>query len=798
MRTILLTIFLTIISSDLKLAGQKIFCADSSIRLKYNTNFISAELKSNADTSGKNIFSGGFIQATSPTRGIVAFKTNWGDSILWAKKYYLNNLATTVINSFEAPSGTMLFTGYWGNSNNDFLLSRMDTTGIILWTKRYRLSQSHFGTYNSQFTNKNVLIKGNSIYFYSFLAGNLSYDIIAKADLNGNLLWTKSFEKSFLSNTGRRITDAPVLYNDTVYVLSNVTKDDNVTGQTLERYSVITKLNDFDGSVIESIAFKVVPDNIAKGVVSQYIRLNSDKTFSLAGSLSITLPNGEPSSGSNFTFNLTLDKNLNPVNSSYYKTNSSLVLDGSFTFDFNNRKQNVFLYGIDFSNNKFFVTFDENKNILRTRKFLLSPTGTFRSSVNFDDKQNIHFTYNYQQNNKAVAEYARISDLAPANTVSCFGIDTTILQSVPFTLTKESFTWDVEYTNIVSSFPVNLLEAPETITKQVICKQVSYCDSIKIKGNPAVCLPGSDIRFSTYLNPQCLKSVKWAIDTSFASIVNAEADSAVTLRFKKNGQFYLKALVYNCVVADSVLVTITSPQTGLQLNKKDSLLCPGSSVILNVNPAFRAYQWQDGSTQNSYTATAPGLYTITATDSCGNIVKDSINIRLADTSFIIQSFYTICPLDSAAVLLPADVYNISWQPSVFGTLNNNRLLLYPPQASTYTVNAKRLPGCDLQKTITVAEKDCPEWVRIPSAFTPNNDGLNDSFRPIISGRVSSFSIKIFERNGQLIYNSSNPYSGWNGTIKGVQQNSGIFVYTCTYRFVTGTEQFVKGTFMLIR
>jgi gliding motility-associated-like protein len=775
--------------ADFNSFSQKKYCADSSIRIKYNFNYSTVQLFNREDTNGKNTFAGVFGQSANPIRGIPLFRTNWGDSIYWAKKFYLNNTLINCTNIFEAPNGTLICNGVWGSSSN-LLLCRIDTNGNLLWAKRYWLTQFPQGGYFSGSSgtrnSKNVLITSDAIYFTANFAQRR---VVVKLDLGGNILWSKSFTENS-SLIGGLTTHAPVIFNDTLLFVSNM---DGPSGP----FPVLTKLDANTGALIESYAYKTTPDPVVKGIFSDFMHLNNDNSFSLAGKM-IILYFGQLIQ-SDFTFNLSLDKDLNPLNSSYYDFNPLLNLVGlNFTFDFNRLKQNIFLYDVVFGNDKYFVSFDQNKNIIRSRKFLIPPSVNTRSSINFDDKQNIHFTYNYQQNNKAVIEYARISDLAAANTVSCFGIDTSILQPVPFTLTKEPFTWDLEYTNIVSSFPVNLLQAPDTITKQVICKQVSYCDSLKIKGNSSVCIAGPDVRYSVYLNPQCLKSINWQIDTSFATLINAEGDSAVTLRFKKCGNFYLKAAVNNCVVNDSLFITIPAPQTDLQLNKTDTVLCPGETILLNVNPLFKTYQWQDGSSQNTYTVTSPGLYTITATDSCGNVVTDNININPDNTVIPGSTFYKICVYDTANMLLPANISNITWLPPSFGMLRGNRLLFYPMQTTAYTIQAQSPQGCSIQKQITVETEVCPEWVRFPSAFTPNNDGLNDSFRPGVSGHLVSYNLKVFDRYGQIVFSSKNPYAGWDGTIKGVQQNSGVFVFMCYHRFINKAEVMQKGTLMLIR
>jgi len=774
---------------------QSKYCADSSIRIKYTTNNPSfIESQTIPDTSGKNYLIGSFANGANTQRGIQIFKTSWGDSIYWGKKIYNQNKSVSILNINFAPGGTFICNGVWGNSE-DIFLCRIDTNGNLLWSNRYRLTVSHPGYSNGQKNYKHILVTNNSIFVNAYFG---LYNIVFKLDLNGNLLWSTQFNNSNIQLEGGQIKGAPLISNDTIIVISSYQKQSPVTLYITERFTIITKLNKNTGTLYESTVFKTASDPIIKGLFPEFIVKNKDNTFTLIGSISLSTITGL-SQGSSYTFNIQLDNKFNPITSLYYIHDPALLLMGQFfSFDFNSHKKNIFQYNLYFSNDKYFLSFNNNMNIERTRKFVMPPTGIYRDFIKLDDKENVHFTFNYSENGRPVIEYARLSNLAPSNTLNCFGIDTSIFQSVTFTVYRETFTWNVVNSNVLTMLPVNLITESEVINKEVVCKQVSYCDSLKILGSPTVCIGAGNARFSSFLNPQCLKSLNWKFDTSYASLVNYEADSAITLRFKKTGSFYLKAEVNNCVVNDSILVTITNPQTSLQLNKKDSLLCPGGTVVLQANPGFQSYQWQDGSTNSSYNVTATGLYRVTATDSCGNIFSDSMRVDAADTSLNVMPTYSICPYDSAKLLLPSNATNITWQPAASGFLFGNTLSLFPQQTTAYLIEAQIPPGCAIQKNITVVKGDCPEWVRFPSAFTPNADGLNDIFKPGISGTLQSYNLKIFNRSGQLIVNSNNPFEGWDGTFKGKKQNSGVFVFLCSYRFTSGETKMEKGTVMLIR
>jgi gliding motility-associated-like protein len=87
---------------------------------------------------------------------------------------------------------------------------------------------------------------------------------------------------------------------------------------------------------------------------------------------------------------------------------------------------------------------------------------------------------------------------------------------------------------------------------------------------------------------------------------------------------------------------------------------------------------------------------------------------------------------------------------------------------------------------------------IPNAFVPNNDGLNDVFKPVVSN-TSSYNIKIFNRWGKLIFETIDTNEGWDGKYKGTPSEVGFYVYRISYRFKGDyDDQFIQGHFSLLR
>jgi gliding motility-associated-like protein len=114
----------------------------------------------------------------------------------------------------------------------------------------------------------------------------------------------------------------------------------------------------------------------------------------------------------------------------------------------------------------------------------------------------------------------------------------------------------------------------------------------------------------------------------------------------------------------------------------------------------------------------------------------------------------------------------------------------------------RLPSdtCSSTDSFLLQQEPCEVSIFFPTAFTPNNDGLNDVFKPEArgnSGRISQYEFCIYNRWGELIFKTPNITEGWNGTIGGVKQATNTFIWSCRYKIGNG-EKSEKGTFVLIR
>ena len=102
-------------------------------------------------------------------------------------------------------------------------------------------------------------------------------------------------------------------------------------------------------------------------------------------------------------------------------------------------------------------------------------------------------------------------------------------------------------------------------------------------------------------------------------------------------------------------------------------------------------------------------------------------------------------------------------------------------------------------TFTVKFLSCDECALFPTAFTPNNDGRNDLYRPIVRCKINNYLIRIFNRWGECVFVSYDPQYAWDGTKNGTSLPVGTYMFMSSYADdLTGKNFFVKGEISLLR
>jgi gliding motility-associated-like protein len=114
-----------------------------------------------------------------------------------------------------------------------------------------------------------------------------------------------------------------------------------------------------------------------------------------------------------------------------------------------------------------------------------------------------------------------------------------------------------------------------------------------------------------------------------------------------------------------------------------------------------------------------------------------------------------------------------------------------------TLIVRALGGCLPAVSQPVTGQTVSDQVYIPNTFTPNGDGLNDVLR-VYSNVIRDMRFMIFNQWGEKIFESTSQSVSWDGSHKGKQQPSGVYMYVCDMTLVDGTRIQRKGSINLIR
>jgi gliding motility-associated-like protein len=148
--------------------------------------------------------------------------------------------------------------------------------------------------------------------------------------------------------------------------------------------------------------------------------------------------------------------------------------------------------------------------------------------------------------------------------------------------------------------------------------------------------------------------------------------------------------------------------------------------------------------------------------------------------------------NSITLLASTGYENYYWMNSTAEATNEYSV----SQPGAYWVQVHNACG---SKTDSIRVFDhCDFSVYMPNAFTPNGDRLNDYFRVPESNHNRLVALKIYDRWGQIVFETRDPNKGWDGTVNGKPLSTGVFVYYLEMEGLSGNKIRQNGSFILIR
>lgn len=155
-----------------------------------------------------------------------------------------------------------------------------------------------------------------------------------------------------------------------------------------------------------------------------------------------------------------------------------------------------------------------------------------------------------------------------------------------------------------------------------------------------------------------------------------------------------------------------------------------------------------------------------------------------------------------AVLIDATVNpsssTINWSPSAgLSCTDCEDPEATPASSSWYVVTVTSADGCTASDSIFIEVVDPCGEVMVPTIFSPNNDGLNDQLC-VLGGCIQTMSLQIYNRWGELVFESNDPTDCWDGTFRDQKVNTGTFIYKLSVRRDDGTDFQSAGNVNVVR
>jgi gliding motility-associated-like protein len=95
--------------------------------------------------------------------------------------------------------------------------------------------------------------------------------------------------------------------------------------------------------------------------------------------------------------------------------------------------------------------------------------------------------------------------------------------------------------------------------------------------------------------------------------------------------------------------------------------------------------------------------------------------------------------------------------------------------------------------------DCTsDYIYVPTAFSPNNDDINDCFGIISPPQLTNYRMTIYDRWGEKVFETTNPFECWDGTFKGTDAATDSYVYLISFKCYNGADLSKKGTVTLLK
>lgn len=210
---------------------------------------------------------------------------------------------------------------------------------------------------------------------------------------------------------------------------------------------------------------------------------------------------------------------------------------------------------------------------------------------------------------------------------------------------------------------------------------------------------------------------------------------------------------------------------------RDTLLCDnGAPFVLDATWSHpfqsASYLWSTGDTGPSIIVSTSGRYTVEVQLPCSTLF-DTVDVRFGGTPF------DLGPDRSTCNDVPVELGLDSLIGAALWSTGDTATRITVAEAGTYTLQITDTLGCISRDAVTVTTRNCACPLYLPNAFTPNGDGINDTFAVVMDCTPTRFELELYDRWGHAVSAATDPAFAWSGD----ELPIGIYAYVLRYAWI---------------
>jgi gliding motility-associated-like protein len=351
---------------------------------------------------------------------------------------------------------------------------------------------------------------------------------------------------------------------------------------------------------------------------------------------------------------------------------------------------------------------------------------------------------------------------------------------------------------------------------ELVFKDPMFCNSIAADGSDFVITGTYPVSIASATGICAANGLTQFIKVNLSAPIQKSGNFQITLKNGTDGN----TIINECgmpTTAGAMLPFFTKDTVSADFTTKLRLGCLTDTIdyLHDGKNGVNSWNWSFDNNISSTLKAATVIFStygqkratlIVTNGTCHDTSSSTITLTSNKVTAAFESTAVVCPGDPALFIDKSTGAVTSWEWN-FGNGNTSLLNIPPLQSYPSSNSIKNIPVQLIVKNIA----GCPDttikniqvigncYIAVPKAFSPNNDGLNDFLYPTNAYKAKELLFKVFNRFGQLVFETQNWNIKWDGTYKGYPQDPGTFVWILQYIHIdTGKRIELKGSTVLIR